>query len=110
MFNYEVKNSYTIRVKATDSGGLTHERSVTINITNANEVPTDITLKNNNIPENSSTGTTVGQLSTTDPDAGNTFTYTLVSGVGDTNNSSFKISGDKIQSSEIFNYEVKNTY
>jgi hypothetical protein len=110
VFNYEVKNSYTIRVKATDSGGLTHERSVTINITNANEVPTDITLKNNNIPENSSTGTTVGQLSTTDPDAGNTFTYTLVSGVGDTNNSSFKISGDKIQSSEIFNYEVKNTY
>ena len=110
VFNYEVKNSYTIRVKATDSGGLTHERSVTINITNANEVPTDISLKDNNIPENSSTGTTVGQLSTTDPDTGNTFTYTLVSGAGDTNNSSFYISGNKILSSEVFNYEVKNTY
>ena len=110
VFNYEVKNSYTIRVKVTDSGGLVHERSVTINITNANEAPTDITLLDNNIPENSSTGTTVGQFSTTDPDAGNTFTYTLVSGVGDTNNSSFNISGNKIQSSEVFNYEVKNTY
>ena len=110
VFNYEVKNSYTIRVKATDSGGLTHERSVTINITNANEAPTDIILSDNNIPENSSTGTTVGQLSTTDPDTGNTFTYTLVSGAGDTNNSSFYISGNKILSSEVFNYEVKNTY
>ena len=34
----------------------------------------------------------VGTLSTTDPDAGNTFTYTLVSGTGSTDNGAFNIS------------------
>ena len=58
-----------------------------------NETPTDISLDTLTVNENVSSGTTVGSLSSTDPDSGDTFTYTLVSGSGDTDNASFAISG-----------------
>ncbi|MFN7929970.1 MAG: Calx-beta domain-containing protein [Blastocatellia bacterium] len=40
VFNYEAKNSYSIRVKVTDSGGLMYETTLTVSITNVNEQPT----------------------------------------------------------------------
>jgi hypothetical protein len=36
-------------------------------------------------------------LSTVDPDAGDTFTYTLVAGTGDTDNAAFSISGATVR-------------
>ena len=57
------------------------------------QAPTDITLSSSIIPENSVVGTAVGNFSTTDPDAGDTFTYTLVAGTGATDNASFTIAG-----------------
>jgi hypothetical protein len=39
-FDYETKNSYSIRVQATDQGGFTFEKPLTININNVNEAPT----------------------------------------------------------------------
>jgi len=38
--NYEVKNSYSIRIKTTDAGGLSYEESFTISVDNMNEKPT----------------------------------------------------------------------
>ena len=58
-----------------------------------NSAPTDIALTPSSVAENQPSGTTVGTLTTTDPDAGNTFTYTLVSGTGSTDNASFTIVG-----------------
>lgn len=43
-----------------------------------------------------SAGTTIGTLSSVDFNLGNTFTYTLVNGVGDTHNGSFLISGNTL--------------
>lgn len=37
--NFEVKNSYAIRARATDAGGLFFEKNFTITITNVNDVP-----------------------------------------------------------------------
>ena len=48
----------------------------------ANAAPTDITLSAATINENSANGTTVGSLSATDPNAGDTHTYTLVDDAG----------------------------
>ncbi|MBI1918641.1 MAG: hypothetical protein HYS12_28440, partial [Planctomycetes bacterium] len=45
-----------------------------------NQPPTDIALSNASVAENQPTGTVVGAFSTTDPDAGDTFSYALVSG------------------------------
>ncbi|MDB5335019.1 MAG: hypothetical protein JWN70_638, partial [Planctomycetaceae bacterium] len=90
-FNYEVKNSYTVRIRATDSHGLIFEGPVAISITNVNETPTNINLTNSVVVENSVPGTTIGSFSTVDPDAGDTFSYSLVSGAGATDNAKFEI-------------------
>ena len=109
-FNFEAKNSYSIRVRTTDQGGLWAEKNFTINVTNVNEAPTDTTLSPGSIAENRSVGTTVGTFSTVDPDAGDTFTYLLVSGVGDTDNSSFTISGNSLRTAAVFDFETQSTY
>src|SRR5205823_3770716 len=83
----------------------------------ANQAPTDIQLSNSSIAENQPSGTDVGTLTTTDPDVGDTHTYTLENtGCGGgpfPDNSSFQIGGvsnDKLQSATSFNFEVKNSY
>ena len=109
-FDFEAKDSYTIRVKADDGQGGTVEKQFTITVTNANDNPTDIALSNNTVDENQPSGTAVGTLSTTDQDSGDTHTYTLVSGAGDTDNASFQISGSTLQTNEKFDSEIKDSY
>ena len=109
-FNHETKDSYTIRVRTTDSNGSSYEESFTITVNDVNEIPTDMALSSTNINENESSGTTVGTLSTTDVDDGDTFTYTLVSGTGDTDNASFSISGSDLLSGVSFDHETKDSY
>jgi hypothetical protein len=47
-----------------------------------NSAPTNIALSDSSISENSAKGTVVGALSASDPDAGDAFTYSLVSNPG----------------------------
>ncbi|QSV59505.1 MAG: hypothetical protein HEQ29_15085 [Dolichospermum sp. LBC05a] len=75
-----------------------------------NQAPTNITLSNSNIAENQVIGTVVGNFTTTDPDANNTFTYSLVAGTGDTNNSVFTITSNQLKTNSVFDYETKNSY
>jgi gliding motility-associated-like protein len=75
-----------------------------------NTAPTDITLSNSAINENVAPNTIVGTLSTTDADLGDTFTYSFVAGTGDTDNSSFTISGNSLKILISPNYEVKQSY
>ncbi|MFM7974970.1 MAG: proprotein convertase P-domain-containing protein, partial [Pirellula sp.] len=53
--------------------------------------PTDLLLSNTSIQENEPVGTFVGTLSSIDPNRGDTFTYSLVIGAGDTDNGRFEI-------------------
>ncbi len=76
----------------------------------ANQSPTDIVLSNSSIIENQPINTIVGTLSTIDPNAGDTFTYSLVSGAGDTGNNSFNIDGNQLRSSVVFDYSIQNSY
>ncbi|MFO0011430.1 MAG: tandem-95 repeat protein, partial [Planctomycetota bacterium] len=62
------------------------------------------------IAENSAANSAVGTLSTTDPDAGDTFTYTLVTGTDDTDNDSFNISGNSLRATNSLNFEAKSIY
>ena len=110
IFNYEAQNSYSIRVRVTDQGSLTFEKAFTITVTNVNEAPTNITLSASTIAENAAINTTIGTFGATDPDTGNTFSYSLVAGTGDTGNSSFNISGNTLRNSSVFNYEAQNSY
>lgn len=110
MFNFETKDSYSIRVNTNDGNGGDFEKAFTIAISDVSETPTDVTLDNTSIDENEAVGTVVGTLSTTDVDAGETYTYTLVSGTGSTDNASFTIDGDELKSAAIFVFETKDTY
>jgi hypothetical protein len=76
----------------------------------ANRAPTGLALAPQSIAENSAIGTTIGTFTTTDPDAGNTFTYALVGGAGSTDNASFTISGNTLQSNAVFDFETKSSY
>ena len=60
--------------------------------------------------ENLAAGTTVGAFSTTDLDSGDSHTYALVSGAGDTDNASFTLDGSTLKTAAIFDYETKNSY
>ena len=109
-FDFETKNSYSVRVRTTDAGGLFTEKAFAIGVTNVNETPTDIALTNSSIAENQTSGSTIGTLSTTDPDAGDSFTYTLVTGTGSTDNASFTIDGGVLKTNASFDFETKNSY
>ncbi len=58
-----------------------------------NQAPTALGLSPQSVAENTAAGTAIGNFSTTDPDAGDTHTYTLVPGAGDTDNGAFSING-----------------
>jgi ELWxxDGT repeat protein len=109
-FNYEAKNNYSVRVRSTDQGGLFTEKAFTINITDINETPTDIGLSSTNVAEKAGSNAIIGSLTTIDPDAGNTFTYTLVSGIGSTDNSAFNISDSTLRATDSFDFESKSSY
>src|SRR5436190_7893785 len=70
-FDFETKSSYSIKVRSTDQGGLFFDKTLTVTVTNVNETPTDVALAPSSLAENLPIGTTVGTLSSTDPDSGN---------------------------------------
>src|SRR5690606_31963452 len=72
VFDFEAKASYSIRVRATDSGLNVFEKQLTVTINDLNEAPTNIALSASAIDENVAGGSTVGTLSATDPDPANT--------------------------------------
>ncbi|GAK55680.1 fibronectin type III domain protein [Candidatus Vecturithrix granuli] len=75
-----------------------------------NQAPTNLSLSNSSVAESQPIGTVVGTFTTTDPNAGDTFTYSLVSGTGSADNGSFTISGNTLKTAAIFDYETKNSY
>ena len=113
--DFETKNSYSIRVKTTDQGGLSFEKTLTITVNDVNETPgnqapTDLALSATTVDENVPVNTVIGTFSSTDPDTGNSFTYSLVTGTGDTDNTAFSIVGNQLQINNSPDFETKNSY
>ncbi|MEX2382381.1 MAG: carbohydrate-binding protein [Opitutales bacterium] len=75
-------------------------------VDSANDAPTDISLSDSNVEENQPSGTVVGLLSTTDPDAGDTHSYTLVG--GDT--AAFSVVGNELRTAVVFDFETQSSY
>jgi gliding motility-associated-like protein len=109
-FDFETKNTYSIRIRTTDASGLFFEKVFTITINNVNEAPTDISLSSSSVDENLAAGTTVGNFSSTDVDAGDTFTYSLVAGAGSMDNAVFIITAGVLRTNMMFDFETKNSY
>ncbi|MDB5336835.1 MAG: hypothetical protein JWN70_2454, partial [Planctomycetaceae bacterium] len=83
--DFETKPSFSLVVRATDNGtpSLSSSTTVTISLTNVNETPV-IAAQSFSIAENSANGSVVGIVAASDPDAGQSLTYSIVS--GNTNN------------------------
>lgn len=88
----------------------TTQSSNTVLLNPLNSTPTDIALSSTSIDENVPTGSSVGELSTTDTDSGDTHTYTFVTGTGDTDNASFSISGNNLLTASVLDFETKSSY
>ncbi|MGB3145692.1 MAG: gliding motility-associated C-terminal domain-containing protein [Maribacter sp.] len=112
VFDFETKFEYTVRVEVQDNYGNSYEKTFTINVTDVNESPTDITLDNAVVVENIAMGSIVGVLGAIDEDSANTFTYTLATGDGtnDADNASFSIEGTDLKLAVIPDYETQSTY
>jgi|GEM_PF-1670230 len=99
-----------VKVIATDKAGANVSDIFTFYLENVNNAPTNITINNSTVAENQAIGTVIGNLSTTDPDTANTFTYSLVTGTGATDNSLFTITNNQLKTNSVFDYETKNSY
>ncbi len=104
--------TYHYRVAGTNSAGAQFGADLTFTTAPDTSAPTDISLSPATVLENQAVGTAVGTLSATDPDTalGDTASFSLVTGTGDTDNASFSIVGNTVQTAAVFDYETKNSY
>ena len=79
-------------------------------ISDLNPTPTSILLSKSNIDENVTPGSLVGNLSAASPISGDSFSYALVSGSGDTDNAAFAIAGNQLKLNVSPDFESKATY
>jgi len=121
--DFETQSSYNIRVQTLHnnwrnwrnfpnwwSNSPSYSENLTININDVDERPTDLDLSNNSIDENVAPNTVVGTFSTTDPDTGDSFTYQLVAGAGDTDNAAFTIVEDQLLINSSPDFETQSSY
>ncbi len=113
----EAQSAAEVLVTANDFGGqaaafLSESERTTLDNFQFNRAPTGILLSNATIAENQHAGAYVGTFSTIDPDLpADTHTYTLVSGLGDTDNSAFTIDpAGNLHTADRFDYETQSSY
>lgn len=77
--DYEIKNTYDVCVRTTDSAGAFFDKHFTIEVTDINEAPV-IQNATFSVAENATNATVVGTITGTDVDANTTLTYTITAG------------------------------
>ncbi|HEY9644191.1 MAG TPA: hypothetical protein V6C57_27100, partial [Coleofasciculaceae cyanobacterium] len=108
--DFEAKPNLSIRLRTTDQGGLSFDKVLAIAVNNINEAPTNLSLSNTQVAENVPANTVIGTFATVDPDTGNTFTYSLVAGTGDTDNAAFTITDNQLKINTSPDFETKSSY
>ncbi len=79
LLDHESTSPFNLTVTATDTGGLSASADVIVSITDINEAPT-IDSATFSIPENSGIGTSVGTVTASDVDAGDTVSFAITAG------------------------------
>ena len=70
-------NFYSVTIRVTDALGAQSTLGVGVNVTNANEAPTGLTINHDNVSNNAFAGTLVGKVDAVDPDAGDRASFIL---------------------------------
>jgi hypothetical protein len=79
VLDYEVAVSHNIIARATSADGSFSTQTLTVNVSDGNEVPV-FNDQGFAVAENSSNGSVVGALAIADPDVGDTASYTILAG------------------------------
>lgn len=109
-FDFESQNAAEIRVRTIDQAGQSFEKAFTIDINDVNEAPTELSLSTESIEENQAIGTLVAMMNITDPDEGDSHTYSLVVGDGSTDNAAFSISNNQLLTNAALDFESQPEY
>lgn len=110
IFNFEIKSSYNIRVKTEAPSGTSYEERFIITVTDINEAPKDIVLNDTSINENNEFNELIGTFLAIDEDNNENLTYSLNSGIGDLDNTLFKIVNNQLFAGQIFDFELIDNY
>lgn len=105
LFNFNGTASIQYQVKDLQSLS-SNSATVNIEVNSINDAPDSVLISVANINENLIS--VIGLLSTQDVDSNQVFTYSLVSGLGSTDNASFSIVNNELHNTVSFNYEVLN--
>lgn len=95
--NTDFDGIYGVRISVNTGTQIAVDDIEIINPRISNNAPIDISLSSNFVGQSDGVNTIVGNLNSTDPDVGNTHTYSLVAGAGDTNNAGFNIIGASLR-------------
>jgi hypothetical protein len=106
--DFEVKQQFQLRIRGTDQGGLSVDRTLQFSVKNINEAPALISLSSTLIGHAAQAGTVAAVLTTADPDAGDIFKYSLVTEEKD--GQVFSIRGDKLILNQDANALSKSEY
>ena len=78
--DYNGSDSFTVTI--TDDAGNSSTQVISVTVTPVNDAPIDLALSANTVAENAANGTSVGTVSGTDPDSGDTQSYSLTDTAG----------------------------
>ena len=105
----ENQNGIDELIYKVDTGFSIDTATVVIKITEVNDPPIKVELLDNSVPENISTNTKVGELSTIDPDGNDEFKYRLVN-KGQNDNKLFSLKNGAVYTDKSFDFEQKKSY
>lgn len=97
--NWDQDITITTRVRDAMGSGPA-DGAITLDVTPVNDAPINIALSAATVSHSSGINASVGSLSTTDVDTGQTHTYTLISGAGNTDNALFSIQGGTLRAND----------
>ena len=111
VFDFEKENTVLIQVNVTD-GIKKITQDIPVNIIDANDPPTSISLSNQILSESAPINSVISTLSAEDQDFGDTHTFSLVvgNGINDEANGMFRINGNDLVLSAPLNYEQKSSH
>ena len=89
--DFETNPTFALSVRVVDGGALEDTETVTVNLTNVNEAPGVGAGQSFGVEPGAANGTSVGTVTATDPDAGDTLAYAIVGGNTD---NAFAINAD----------------
>lgn len=108
LINYEQpKTQLKVGVRISGTEGNSATQLLTINVNDLPEAPVDLNMNTDYYSGAYATGTFLASFFGVDEDAGSAFTYSLVSGTGDDNNSEFTISGNQLRAGSTLDYGRK---